>query len=138
MATKFKSPISMNGRLPAKRKFFPKKHSHQVEPSDHGHKKFKQNGSFHAGNGKGKQVTCQNGNPNHDLLQERKALPIFPAREKIVAEVRKADTVIVVGETASGKTTQIPQFLYQAGLATHGCIACTQPRRVAAITVAER
>lgn len=46
--------------------------------------------------------------------------------------------MVIVGETGSGKTTQIPQLLLRAGMAAQGCIACTQPRRVAAITVARR
>lgn len=46
--------------------------------------------------------------------------------------------MIVVGETGSGKTTQLPQYLLEAGLGDRGAIACTQPRRVAAVTVAQR
>lgn len=52
--------------------------------------------------------------------------------------IKENDVVVVVGETGSGKTTQIPQLLLRAGLASQRCIACTQPRRVAAITVARR
>lgn len=48
------------------------------------------------------------------------------------------ETVIVIGETGSGKTTQIPQYLHEAGLSDRGVIAVTQPRRVAAITIATR
>ena len=48
-------------------------------------------------------------------------------------------TLILVGETGSGKTTQIPQFLIEAGFAQKNkAIACTQPRRVAAMSVAQR
>ena len=46
--------------------------------------------------------------------------------------------VIVVGETGSGKTTQLAQFLYEDGYCTSGIIGCTQPRRVAAMSVAKR
>lgn len=55
--------------------------------------------------------------------------------------IAQHDTLIVLGETGSGKTTQIPQFLYDAGYAPddgHQVIAVTQPRRVAAITLATR
>jgi pre-mRNA-splicing factor ATP-dependent RNA helicase DHX38/PRP16 len=46
--------------------------------------------------------------------------------------------VIVVGETGSGKTTQLTQFLYEDGYCSHGIVGCTQPRRVAAMSVAKR
>ena len=46
--------------------------------------------------------------------------------------------MIVVGETGSGKTTQLAQFLYEDGYCQHGLVGCTQPRRVAAMSVAKR
>ncbi|XP_032666227.1 ATP-dependent RNA helicase DHX33 isoform X2 [Odontomachus brunneus] len=52
--------------------------------------------------------------------------------------IKEHDSLIIIGETGSGKTTQIPQFLFDAGLATSGCIGITQPRRVAAVSIASR
>jgi signal recognition particle GTPase len=46
--------------------------------------------------------------------------------------------IVVVGETGSGKTTQLAQFLYEDGYCKYGMIGCTQPRRVAAMSVAKR
>ncbi|KAJ2757767.1 ATP-dependent RNA helicase, partial [Coemansia nantahalensis] len=70
----------------------------------------------------------------------REQLPVFGARREIVREVRRHPTVVIVGETGSGKTTQIPQYLLEAGFtAAEGtAIAVTQPRRVAATSVAKR
>lgn len=56
----------------------------------------------------------------------------------MIEEVRSSRAVIIVGETGSGKTTQLPQFLHEAGLAKTGMVGVTQPRRVAAMTVAKR
>lgn len=58
---------------------------------------------------------------------------------RLLEEIRRNGTLILIGETGSGKTTQIPQLLLQAGLAgTSGCIGVTQPRRVAAVSIARR
>lgn len=51
---------------------------------------------------------------------------------------RDNSIVIVVGETGSGKTTQLTQYLHEDGYTDYGMIACTQPRRVAAMSVAKR
>lgn len=53
-------------------------------------------------------------------------------------KIKQNDTLIIVGETGSGKTTQIPQFLYEAEFGLTGTIGITQPRRVAAITISKR
>lgn len=52
--------------------------------------------------------------------------------------VRENSIVIIIGETGSGKTTQLTQYLHEEGLTNTGMIACTQPRRVAAMSVAKR
>ncbi|KAB1216818.1 ATP-dependent RNA helicase DHX8 [Morella rubra] len=73
------------------------------------------------------------------IAQHRKSLPIASVEKRLVDEVRNNDTLIVVGETGSGKTTQLPQFLFNSGFCRDGkIIGITQPRRVAAVTVAKR
>lgn len=52
--------------------------------------------------------------------------------------IRENNVVIVVGETGSGKTTQLTQYLHEDGYSKYGMIGCTQPRRVAAMSVAKR
>ncbi|CAI5959571.1 unnamed protein product [Closterium sp. NIES-64] len=69
----------------------------------------------------------------------REKLPVFKHREGILYLVETHAVTVVVGETGSGKTTQIPQYLVEAGWAAGGrVVACTQPRRVAAQMVASR
>jgi ATP-dependent helicase HrpA len=55
-----------------------------------------------------------------------------------VRTIRENQVVIIAGETGSGKTTQIPKFLLECGLGKKGILGCTQPRRVAALSVAQR
>lgn len=66
------------------------------------------------------------------------SLPIVAKREEIIEALRSNPVVIVAGETGSGKTTQIPKMCLEAGLGVHGKIACTQPRRIAALSVSRR
>lgn len=65
-------------------------------------------------------------------------LPVMLHRKQLMDLVKHNQVVIVAGETGSGKTTKIPQFLYEDGYAQNGKIACTQPRRIAAMSVATR
>ena len=66
-------------------------------------------------------------------------LPIREYRRTLVKAVEENEFLIVVGETGSGKTTQLPQFLHEAGFTSRGeMIGVTQPRRIAAISVATR
>lgn len=73
-----------------------------------------------------------------EILDKRKELPAWNARQQVIDLVKKYQVIILQGETGSGKTTQVPQFLLEAGLAGKKNIACTQPRRVAATSVAKR
>jgi pre-mRNA-splicing factor ATP-dependent RNA helicase DHX38/PRP16 len=52
--------------------------------------------------------------------------------------IRENNVVIIVGETGSGKTAQLTQYLHEDGYSHYGMIGCTQPRRVAAMSVAKR
>jgi pre-mRNA-splicing factor ATP-dependent RNA helicase DHX38/PRP16 len=72
------------------------------------------------------------------LREQREYLPAFAVREDLLRVIRDNQVVIVVGETGSGKTTQLTQFLYEDGYGNFGLIGCTQPRRVAAMSVAKR
>ena len=72
------------------------------------------------------------------LREQREYLPAFAVREDLLRVIRDNQVIIVVGQTGSGKTTQLTQFLYEDGYAKQGLIGCTQPRRVAAMSVAKR
>lgn len=93
---------------------------------------------------------------NRTLKEQREYLPAFACREELMKVIRENQgqflihscqslvltrriiVIIVVGETGSGKTTQLAQFLYEDGYCHHGLVGCTQPRRVAAMSVAKR
>lgn len=65
-------------------------------------------------------------------------LPVSQKKDEILAAIRDHQVVIVAGETGSGKTTQIPKICLELGRGVRGLIGHTQPRRIAARTVAER
>jgi pre-mRNA-splicing factor ATP-dependent RNA helicase DHX38/PRP16 len=72
------------------------------------------------------------------LSEQRQYLPAFAVREDLLRVIRDNQVIIVVGQTGSGKTTQLTQFLHEDGYGKQGLIGCTQPRRVAAMSVAKR
>ncbi|XP_067627795.1 ATP-dependent RNA helicase DHX8 [Eurosta solidaginis] len=72
------------------------------------------------------------------LLEQRQSLPIYKLRDDLIKAVSDNQILIVIGETGSGKTTQITQYLAESGFTARGKIGCTQPRRVAAMSVAKR
>ena len=75
----------------------------------------------------------------YEILKKRKDLPVWQQQQEFTETLSKNQTLILVGETGSGKTTQVPQFVVEAGYTKDGkmCV-CTQPRRVAAMSVARR
>ncbi|QLQ78088.1 hypothetical protein HG537_0A03350 [Torulaspora globosa] len=79
-----------------------------------------------------------------EIQEIRMKLPVFGEEHKIMEAVHHNDVIIICGETGSGKTTQVPQFLYESGFGNvgspdyPGMIGITQPRRVAAVSMANR
>lgn len=72
------------------------------------------------------------------IKQQRESLPVYRFRLELIKAVHANQLLIVVGDTGSGKTTQLTQYLAEAGFANNGMIGCTQPRRVAAMSIAKR
>lgn len=78
-----------------------------------------------------------------EIQTARLQLPVVAEEQKIMEAIHNHSTVVVYGATGSGKTTQVPQFLYEAGYGssdspTPGMVGITQPRRVAAVSMARR
>ncbi|XP_037600207.1 probable ATP-dependent RNA helicase DHX37 isoform X2 [Cebus imitator] len=78
-------------------------------------------------------------NRSPEMQEERLKLPILSEEQVIMEAVAEHPIIIVCGETGSGKTTQVPQFLYEAGYSSEdGIIGITEPRRVAAMAMSQR
>ncbi|VDM61265.1 unnamed protein product [Angiostrongylus costaricensis] len=75
---------------------------------------------------------------NLSMKEQRESLPIFALKKSLIQAMTDNQILVVIGETGSGKTTQITQYAVEAGFARKGRIGCTQPRRVAAMSVAKR
>lgn len=60
------------------------------------------------------------------IAQQRRSLPVFTVRDELMTVIRENQVVVVVGETGSGKTTQMTQYLYEDGYTKGGIIGCTQ------------
>ena len=72
------------------------------------------------------------------IKEQRESLPVFRLKDDLIQAIMEHQILIVVGETGSGKTTQMTQYCIEAGLGARGKVGCTQPRRVAAMSVAKR
>uniref|UniRef100_A0ABD2X397 RNA helicase n=1 Tax=Trichogramma kaykai TaxID=54128 RepID=A0ABD2X397_9HYME len=72
------------------------------------------------------------------IQEQRRSLPVFGVKQELLNVIRDNQVVIIVGETRSGKTTQLTQYLHEDGYSKYGIIGCTQPRRIAAMSVAKR
>ncbi|EDO14625.1 hypothetical protein Kpol_322p2 [Vanderwaltozyma polyspora DSM 70294] len=72
------------------------------------------------------------------ISSQRQSLPVYKMKSQLMDAVKNNQFLVIVGETGSGKTTQITQYLYDEGFGDTGIIGCTQPRRVAAVSVANR
>ena len=72
------------------------------------------------------------------IKQQREFLPVYTVRSRLLDVVRENQITVIVGETGSGKTTQLTQYMHEEGYTDFGMVGCTQPRRVAAMSVAKR
>jgi len=75
---------------------------------------------------------------NKSIIEQRESLPIFRLKPELMRAIYENQVLVVIGETGSGKTTQMTQYMSELGLTKRGLIGCTQPRRVAAVSVAKR
>lgn len=94
------------------------------------------------GGGEGTMTTKQEASSafakSKSLQEQREFLPVFDVKDELESVIRENQIVVVVGETGSGKTTQMTQYMHEWGFTRHGRVGCTQPRRVAAMSVAQR
>jgi ATP-dependent RNA helicase DHX8/PRP22 len=86
----------------------------------------------------GKGVSFGFPSKHRSIAEQRQSLPIYALKNELVNAVTENQVLVVIGETGSGKTTQMTQYMAEAGFTSRGIIGCTQPRRVAAMSVAKR
>ncbi|OMO55316.1 hypothetical protein CCACVL1_27310 [Corchorus capsularis] len=107
-----------------------------AEVGEHGEVDFKEEAKFAQHMKKGEAVS--EFAKSKSIAEQRQYLPIYSVRDELLQVIRENQIVVVVGETGSGKTTQLTQYLHEDGYTTNGVVGCTQPRRVAAMSVAKR
>ncbi|KAK6270419.1 hypothetical protein POUND7_007524 [Theobroma cacao] len=107
-----------------------------AEVGEHGEIDFKEDAKFAQHMKKGEAVS--EFAKSKSIAEQRQYLPIYSVRDELLQVIRENQVVVVVGETGSGKTTQLTQYLHEDGYTINGVVGCTQPRRVAAMSVAKR
>ncbi|KAH1032320.1 hypothetical protein J1N35_044494 [Gossypium stocksii] len=107
-----------------------------AEVGEHGEIDFKEDAKFAQHLKKGEAVS--EFATSKSIAEQRQYLPIYSVRDELLQVIRENQVVVVVGETGSGKTTQLTQYLHEDGYTINGVVGCTQPRRVAAMSVAKR
>ncbi|KAL4325885.1 hypothetical protein GQ457_11G011660 [Hibiscus cannabinus] len=107
-----------------------------AEVGEHGEIDFKEDAKFSQHLKKGEAVS--EFAMSKSIAEQRQYLPIYSVRDELLQVIRENQVVVVVGETGSGKTTQLTQYLHEDGYTINGLVGCTQPRRVAAMSVAKR
>lgn len=75
---------------------------------------------------------------NKSIKEQREGLPVYRLKPELMRAISENQVLVVIGETGSGKTTQMTQYMAEMGITKNGIIGCTQPRRVAAVSVAKR
>ena len=75
---------------------------------------------------------------NKSIKEQREGLPVYRLKKELMKAISENQVLTVIGETGSGKTTQVTQYCHELGLTKRGMIGCTQPRRVAAVSVSKR
>lgn len=100
--------------------------------------KNKENVNLHDETDNFSQKHDKQGRNQKNIRETKENLPIFSVKKDLLNIIRDNKIVIIVGETGSGKTTQLTQYLYEEGYYKSGIIGCTQPRRVAAVSVSKR
>ncbi|CAI0555466.1 unnamed protein product [Linum tenue] len=108
-----------------------------AEVNEEGEVNFKEDAKFAQHMKKGGEAVSDFAK-SKSLAEQRQYLPIFSVRDELLQVIRENQIVVVVGETGSGKTTQLTQYLHEDGYTANGIVGCTQPRRVAAMSVAKR
>ena len=84
------------------------------------------------------KIRCIRGKFGIERTKFVTALPIYAERKRIVTKVQENQVCIILGETGSGKSTQMVQYLHESGDFSQGKIICTQPRKVAAMSLAKQ